>query len=157
VSPIPIVASPRDSVQLILAGKTLSISYGRPSARGRKIFGSLVPYNQVWRTGANEVTTFKTESDITLGGVTVPKGIYSLFTLPAKKSCLLIINKETGQNGLVYHPRLDLTRVKLQRRDLPGFVERFTMALDKTDSRSGVLKIEWERTSLVVPFTLKNN
>ena len=157
VSPIPIVASPRDSVQLMLAGKALSINYGRPSARGRKIFGSLVPYNQVWRTGANEVTTFKTESDITLGGVTVPKGTYSLFTLPSKKSWQLIINKETGQNGLVYHPRLDLTRVKLQKRDLPSYVERFTMVLDKTGSRSGVLRLEWEKTSFSVPFTLKSN
>lgn len=157
VSPIPIVASPRDSVQLILAGKTLSLDYGRPSARGRKIFGSIVPYNQVWRTGANEVTTFRTESAITLGGVTIPKGSYSLFTIPSKKSWQLIINKETGQNGLVYHPRLDLARIKLQKRDLPNYVERFTMSIEKTDSRSGVLRIEWERTSLAVPFALKTN
>jgi hypothetical protein len=157
VSPIAIVASPRDSVQLVLAGKVLSINYGRPSARGRKIFGSIVPYNQVWRTGANEVTTFQTESDITLGGVTIPKGTYSLFTLPSKKSWQLIINKETGQNGLVYHKRLDLARVKLQKRDLPGYVERFTMSLDKTDNKSGLLRLEWERTSFSVPFTLKNN
>jgi hypothetical protein len=157
VSPIPIVASPRDSVQLVLAGKILSVNYGRPSARGRKIIGSLVPYNQVWRTGANEVTTFKTESDLTLGGVTVPKGTYSLFTLPSKKTWQLIINKETGQNGLVYHPRFDLTRVKLQKHELPSYVERFTMSLNRTDSRSGLLRIEWERTSLTVPFTLKGN
>lgn len=155
VSPMPIVASPRDSVQLVLAGKTISVNYGRPSARGRKIYGSLVPYNQVWRTGANEVTTFRTESDITLGGVTVPKGTYSLFTLPSKKSWLLIINKETGQNGLVYHPRLDLTRVKLQKHEIPNYVERFTMSIDRTDSRSGLLRIEWERTSLAIPFALK--
>jgi hypothetical protein len=157
VSPIPIVASPRDSVQLILAGKTLSLDYGRPSARGRKIFGSIVPYNQVWRTGANEVTTFRTESAITLGGVTIPKGSYSLFTIPSKKSWQLIVNKETGQNGLVYHPRLDLARIRLQKRDLPNYVERFTMSIEKTDSRSGVLRIEWERTSLAVPFALKTN
>ncbi len=157
VSPIPIVASPRDSVQLILAGKTLSLNYGRPSARGRKIFGSIVPYNQVWRTGANEVTTFRTESAITLGGATIPKGSYSLFTIPSKKSWQLVINKETGQNGLVYHPRLDLARIKLQKRDLPNYVERFTMSIEKTDSRSGVLRIEWERTSLAVPFALKTN
>jgi hypothetical protein len=103
------------------------------------------------------VTTFRTEADITLGGVTIPKGSYSLFTLPSKKSWQLIINKETGQNGLVYHPRLDLTRVKLQKRELPGYVERFTIALNKTDNRSGVLKIEWERTSVSIPFTLKTN
>jgi hypothetical protein len=157
VSPIPIVASPRDSVQLVLGGKMLSVNYGRPSARGRRIFGSVVPYNQIWRTGANEVTTLKTESDLTLGGMNVPGGTYSLFTLPSKTNWLLIINKETGQNGLVYHPRLDLARVKLQKRELPGSIERFTILLDKTDSRSGVLRLEWEKTRLSVPFTLKNN
>ena len=157
VSPIPIVASPRDSVQLVLGGKVLSVNYGRPSARGRKIVGSLIPYNQVWRTGANEVTTFKTESDILLDGVTVPKGTYSLFTLPSKKSWLLIINKETGQNGLVYHPRLDLARVKLQKRELPGYLEQFTISLDKRGSRSGVLRLEWEKSSLSIPFTLAGN
>lgn len=156
VSPIPIIASPRDSVQLLLAGKAVSINYGRPAARGRKIFGSLVPFNQVWRTGANEVTTLKTELDVTLGGVNIPKGMYSLFTLPSKKSWLLIINKETGQNGLVYHPRLDLARVKLQKRELSGYTERFTISLDKTDNESGVLKLEWEKTSLSVPLTLKS-
>jgi len=157
VSPIPIVASPRDSVKLVLGGKTLSVNYGRPLARGRRIIGSLVPYNQVWRTGANEVTTFRTESDITLGGVSVPKGTYSLFTLPSKKTWLLIINKETGQNGLVYHSRLDLARVRLQKRELPGYLEQFTISLDKTGSRSGVLRLEWERTSLSIPITLKGN
>ena len=157
VSPIPIVASPRDSVKLVLGGKTLSVNYGRPLARGRRIIGSLVPYNQVWRTGANEVTTFRTESDITLGGVSVPKGTYSLFTLPSKKTWLLIINKETGQNGLVYHSRLDLARVRLQKRELPGYLEQFTISLDETGSRSGVLRLEWERTSLSVPITLKGN
>ena len=154
VSPIPIVASPRDSVQLVLSGKVLSVKYGRPSARGRRIVGSLIPYNQVWRTGANEVTTFKTESDLILDGVTVPKGTYSLFTLPSKKSWLLIINKETGQNGLVYHPRFDLARVKLQKRELPGYLEQFTISLDKTGSRSGVLRLEWEKSSISIPFTL---
>jgi hypothetical protein len=157
VSPIPIVASPRDSVQLMLGGKMLSVNYGRPSARGRKIIGSLVPYNQIWRTGANEVTTLKTEFDMILGGVEVPKGLYSLFTLPSKKNWLLIINKETGQNGLVYHPRLDLARVKFQKQALPSSVERFTIFLDKTGSRSGTLRLEWEKTRLSVPFTLKGN
>ena len=157
VSPTPIIASPRDSVQVTFGGNVLSVYYGRPSARGRKIFGSVVPYNQIWRTGANEVTTLNTGTDIVLGGVNVPKGTYSLFTLPSKKNWLLIVNKETGQNGLVYHPRLDLTRVKLERRDLPGFIERFTILLDKTDSHSGVLRLEWEKTRLSLPFTLRNN
>ncbi|HTY36825.1 MAG TPA: DUF2911 domain-containing protein [Bacteroidota bacterium] len=154
VSPTPIIASPRDSVQLEFGGMTISINYGAPSARGRKIFGSVVPYNQIWRTGANEVTTLKTQLDLTIGGVRLPKGIYSLFTLPTRKGWQLIINKETGQNGLVYHPRFDLARLKLERRDLPGSVERFSIFLDKTDNRSGVLRFEWEKTRLSVPFTV---
>jgi hypothetical protein len=157
VSPTLIVASPRDSTKLVLAGKTLTVNYGRPSARGRKIIGSVVPYNQVWRTGANEVTTLTTESDILLGGATVPKGTYSLFTLPSKKTWQLIINKETGQSGLVYHPRLDLARIKLQKHPLTDYVERLTISLNHVDNRSGLLKIEWERTSLLVPFSLKTN
>lgn len=157
VSPTPIVASPRDSTKLVLASKTLTVNYGRPSARGRKIIGSVVPYNQVWRTGANEATTFTTESDILLGGVTVPKGTYSLFTLPSKKTWQLILNKETGQSGLVYHPRLDLARIKLQKHLLTDYVERLTISLNRVDNRAGLLKIEWERTSLLVPFSLKTN
>jgi hypothetical protein len=157
VSPTLIVASPRDSTKLVLAGKTLTVNYGRPSARGRKIIGSVVPYNQVWRTGANEATTLTTESDILLGGATVPKGTYSLFTLPSKKTWQLIINKETGQSGLVYHPRLDLARIKLQKHPLTDYVERLTISLNHVDNRSGLLKIEWERTSLLVPFSLKTN
>ena len=157
VSPTPIVASPRDSTKLVLTGNTLTVNYGKPSARGRKIIGSVVPYGQVWRTGANETTTFTTESDIVLGGVTVPKGTYSLFTLPSKQTWQLIVNKETGQSGLVYHPRLDLARIKLQKRLLSDYVERLTISLNRVDNRSGVLKIEWERTSLSVPFSLKTN
>jgi hypothetical protein len=155
VSPIPIIASPRDSTRIVLDAKSISVNYGRPSARGRKIIGSVVPYNKVWRTGANEATALVTGADLTLGGVTVPKGSYSLYTLPSKTSWKLIINKETGQSGLVYHQRLDLARVKLQKRTLRSHVERLTISLLATDKRSGILTIEWERTALSVPFTLK--
>lgn len=157
VSPTPIVASPRDSVKLVIAGKTISVNYGRPSARGRKIIGGVVPYYQIWRTGANEATTFTTDTDLTLGGATIPRGVYSLYTLPSKTSWQLVVNKETGQSGLVYHPRLDLARIKLQRTGLQNSVERFTISLEKATDRSGILKLEWEKTSLFVPFTLKSN
>ena len=154
VSPIPIVASPRDSTKLMLGGHTISVNYGSPLTRGRKIMGSVVPYNQVWRTGANEATTFVTDVDLMMGGVKIPRGSYSLYTLPSKSTWRLIINKETGQSGLVYHRNLDLARVNLQKRTLPANVERLTIALSKTDDRSGVLTIAWERTSLTVPFTM---
>ena len=155
VSPTPIVASPRDSVKTVFAGKTVAVNYGRPSARGRKIIGGVVPYNQIWRTGANEATTFTTEVDLLLGGVTIPRGTYSLYTVPSRISWQLVVNKEVGQSGLVYHKQLDLARVKLQKARLKDYVERLTISIEKVSSNSGALKLAWERTALTIPFTLK--
>ena len=157
VSPVPIIASPRDSVELVLNGKRILVDYGRPSARGRKIMGSVVPYNEVWRTGANEATRFLTEVDLAIGGVTVPRGVYSLYTLPSKTTWRLIINKETGQSGLVYHRKLDFTRVRMQKRASDLYIERFTISLKKTGNTSGLLVLEWEKTSVSVPFQLKGS
>ena len=157
VSPTLIVASPRDSTKIVLDGKIISVNYGRPSARGRKIIGGVVPYNRVWRTGANEATALMLQADVVLGSTTVPKGAYSLYTLPSKTTWQLIVNKETGQSGLVYHPRLDFARVKLQKHALQNYVERLTISLKRVDNRSGILKLEWERTTLTIPFTLKGN
>jgi hypothetical protein len=157
VSPTPIVASPRDSVQEVFAGKALSVVYGRPSARGRKIMGGVVPYNQIWRTGANEATTIRTDADLVLGGKTVPRGTYSLYTLPSKSSWQLVMNKEIGQSGLVYHQQLDIARVKLQKSALRNHVERFTVSIERVSPNSGVLKLAWEKTQLSIPFTMKIN
>jgi hypothetical protein len=157
VSPVPIIASPRDSVEIILSNKRISINYGRPSARGRKIMGGVVPYNKVWRTGANEATKLVTEADLIVGGVTVPRGVYSLYTLPSKTTWQLIINKETGQSGLMYHRKLDLARVKMQKRAADTYIERFSISLKKTGSALGVLVLEWEKASVSVPFQLKGS
>jgi hypothetical protein len=157
VSPTPIVASPRDSVKAVFAGKTVSVNYGRPSARGRKIVGGVVPYNQIWRTGANEATTLSTEVDLVLGGKTIPRGTYSLYTVPSKTTWQLVINKEVGQSGLVYHQHLDLARVKLQKVGLKDYVERFTISVEGSNQNTGTLKLMWERTMLSIPFTLKTN
>jgi hypothetical protein len=157
VSPTPIVASPRDSVRILFNGKAVAVNYGRPSARGRKIIGGVVPYNRIWRTGANQATTFSTEAGMTLGGVLIPKGTYSLYTLPSRTSWLLVVNKEVGQSGLVYHQRLDLARTKLQKTGLKNYVERFTISIDRVGATSGVMRLEWEKTALSVPFTLKTD
>jgi hypothetical protein len=119
--------------------------------------GSVVPYNEVWRTGANEATRFLTEADLAIGGVTVPRGVYSLYTLPSKTTWRLIINKESGQSGLVYHRKLDFTRVKMQKRASDTYIERFTISLKKTGNTSGLLVLEWEKTSVSVPFRLKGS
>jgi hypothetical protein len=155
VSLAPIVASPRDSVKAIFAGNTVTINYGRPSARGRKIVGGVVPYNQIWRTGANEATTLTTGVDLVLGGVTIPRGTYSLYTIPSKTTWQLVVNKEVGQSGLVYHKQLDLARIKMQKSGLKESVERFTIMIDRVGPNSGTLKLSWEKTELAIPFTLK--
>jgi hypothetical protein len=157
VSPTPIVASPRDSVKAAFAGKTVSVNYGRPSARGRKIVGGVVPYNQIWRTGANEATTLSTEVDLVFGGTTIPKGTYSLYTVPSKTFWQLVVNKEVGQSGLVYHKNLDLARLKMQKASLKDYVERFTISIEGVSPKSVLLKLMWEKTVLSIPFTMKIN
>jgi len=157
VSPVPIVASPRDSSRIVLGGMSIAVNYGSPSSRGRKIMGGVVPYNKVWRTGANETTTFTTGADLMLGRISVPKGIYSLYTLPSKTSWQLIINKKIPQSGLDYYKESDLARIKLKKRELSSPIERLSISLKTTNERSGILTIEWEKTSLSVPFSLKGS
>ena len=149
--------SPRDSVELLLDAKKISVNYGRPSARGRKIVGGLIPYNKVWRTGANQATTFVTEADLEVGGMVVPRGIYTLYTLPSKSEWKLIINRQTGQWGTEYNPHLDFARINLQKKTLKTPIEKLTFSLERRGNDAGVLKIEWEKTSLSVPITLKGN
>ena len=92
-------ASPPATASVTFAdGKTVTINYSRPSMRGRTIFGGLVPYGQVWRTGANAATSLKTDVDLTIGGANVPAGSYTLYSIPNENGWKLIINKETGQS-----------------------------------------------------------
>ena len=147
--------SPRDSTEVVMSGKRIKIDYGRPSMRGRKIMGELVPYNRWWRTGANEATSFVTEADLEMGGVSIPRGSYTLYTLPSETQWKLIVNKQTGQWGTIYKAELDLARLNLQKRLLRRPVEKLTITLKKNDNGAGVLRIEWERTSLWIPFAAK--
>lgn len=151
----PFVASPRDSVRIALNGSTVSVNYGRPFRRGRTIIGKVVPYNEVWRTGANEATSFVAEVDLLVGGVAVPRGSYSLYTLPSQRQWKLIINKEVGQQGTQYDRALDLARIPLKRESLKSPVEQFTIALDRTGKDSCLLRLEWEFTSLSVPVRVQ--
>ena len=127
-------------------GKTVTIQYSRPSMRGRKIFGGLVPYGQVWRTGANAATSLKTDVDLTIGGASVPAGSYTLYTLPGMKSWKLIINKQTGQWGTEYSEGQDLARVDMKVSQASSGMETFTISLNKTSATSATLKLDWENT-----------
>ncbi len=127
-------------------GKTVTIEYSRPSMRGRKIFGGLVPYDQVWRTGANAATSLKTDVDITIDDANVPAGSYTLYSLPGMNSWKLIINKQTGQWGTEYSQGQDLARVDMKVSQAPSGMETFTISLDKTSATSAMLKLDWENT-----------
>jgi len=144
-------ASPPGEATVTFAdGKTVAIQYSRPSVRGRKIFGGLVPYDQVWRTGANSATSLKTDVALTIAGASVPAGSYTLYTLPGMNSWKLIINKQTGQWGTEYDQGQDLARVDMKVTQRPSGVELFTISFDKTGSNSATLKLEWENTIATV-------
>lgn len=146
------IASPRDSVSIDFGGSRLAIHYGRPYRRGRTVIGKVVPYNEVWRTGANEATIFSTDANLLVGGIQVPKGEYSLYSLPSVRSWKLIINKQTGQLGTQYDRALDLARIPLQREAVQNPIDQFTILFERTGENSCLLRLLWEYTSLSVPI-----
>jgi len=151
----PAQVSPPATATVAISGKKLTISYSAPSMRGRKIMGALVPYGRWWRTGADSATTFQTEADLDIGGLKVPKGAYTIYTLPGAKEWLLIVNKQVGQFGTEYDQKQDLGRVKMTLAQTPAPVERFKIELLSTGGNKGLLKMAWERTDVSVPITVQ--
>jgi hypothetical protein len=149
------MASPPGKAEVTLKGQAVTITYGRPSMRGRKIMGGLVPYGHWWRTGANEATTLTTGTDLDIGGTKVPAGKYTLYTLPSEGTWKLIINKQTGQWGTEYNQDQDLARVDMQKSKLSQPVEQFTISFDKKGADSADLALEWETTRVWVPVQAK--
>ena len=143
--------SPAAIVETDLAGKKIVIKYSRPYMKGRKIMGGLVPYGSVWRTGADDATSFTTPIDLEIGGTKVPAGNYTLYTLPSEGTWKLIINKQTGQWGTEYDQSQDLARVDLSKTTLPSPMEQFTISFLKKGANSAELILEWETTKLSVP------
>ncbi len=158
--------SPHETITTTIDGDEIKLVYGRPYAKKpgteevRKIWGGLVPYDKVWRTGADEATLLTTKEPIVIGSLTLEPGTYSLFTFPAADgSAKLIVNKRTGQWGIPYDEKKEaaneLARVDLKKDTLGENVAQFTMAIDKGPSGGGVLKMMWEKTQYSVPFTVK--
>jgi len=134
-------------------GKSITVDYSSPRAKGRKIFGDLVPYGEVWRAGANEATTFVTTADLMVGGEHVPAGNYTLFAIPNKEKWTLIINKKTGEWGIPYKYESDeLARVDMKVSAAPATVENFIIAFDKAASGC-TLRMEWENTRATVDIS----
>ena len=147
--------SPRDSVKVSAGGANLWIDYGRPGKRGRPVFGGIVPFGEVWRTGANAATQFRTDKDLDFNGVTVPAGFYTLWTIPSASGWKLVINSQTGQWGTEHDPKKDVYTIDMQTAPQPSVTERFTIAIDAT-ANGGVLKMTWDTTQASVPFTVKS-
>jgi hypothetical protein len=151
-SPPP--ASPPAKANATIGGQAITVDYSSPRMRGRKIMGGLVPYGQVWRTGANAATTLTTPVALTIGNLDVPAGKYTLFTIPGEKEWTLIVNKQTGQWGTRYDAAQDLGRVKMTVGALASPLEEMTIALRPGEGKKGTLAIEWESTSATVPITV---
>src|SRR6266568_1035375 len=149
-------ASPPASTMCKFAdGKSIKVDYSSPRAKGRKIYGGLVPYGEVWRTGANDATTFVTDADLTIGGKDVPAGSYTIFTVPNQDKWTLIINKKTGEWGIPYKYEGDeLLRTDMQVSKAPTPVENFTIAFDQAGN-SCTMHLDWENTRASVAFEEK--
>jgi hypothetical protein len=136
-------------------GETITTNYSSPRMKGRKIYGTLVLFGQVWRAGANEATTFVTTADVVVGGKAVPAGSYTLFTIPSADKWILIINKKTGEWGIPYKYESDeLARVDMNVSKLAAPVENFTIGYDKSGSGS-TLRMNWETIRASVDIAAK--
>ncbi len=147
--------SVRDTTRQAIGNTTFTVDYGRPLVRGRQLLGGIIPYNQVWRTGANAATQFSTSAPITLAGMTLARGMYTLWTIPRENGVQLIVNKETGQWGTGYNYRNDLGRAPMTVDTLATPVEKFTISIRPNDARRGALLIEWGPFRWTAPIVLQ--
>ncbi|MBK9759843.1 MAG: DUF2911 domain-containing protein [Flavobacteriales bacterium] len=149
-------ASPEGTVAYERNGLKVDIYYNRPSKKGREIFGGLVPYDVVWRTGANEATTFSTNKDLNIGGQNLPAGKYTLWTIPGKNEWKVIFNKEMYGWGVDFDqkaqrkPEFDALQATIAPEILPEELEMFTISVD--DAATPALVLAWDRTRVVVPM-----
>ena len=144
--------SARDSVRAQVGSAVVTIDYSRPMLRGRTLLGDLIPYDRVWRTGANAATQFKTTAQIKVGGMTVPAGTYTLFTAPHTGGVDLIVNKESGEWGTDYNASKDLGSVRMASEVAATPVEAFTISVIPGDNRHGKLVFEWGTFRWIAPI-----
>jgi hypothetical protein len=142
----------QDQTAVTLQGKNIEVKYGAQAMKGRKIFGAAVPYGQVWRVGDKAAATFHTDGDLAFYGMTVPKGDYTLYVLPAADKWQLVINKQKGAGA--YDAKQDVGRVPMTMSKPAAPVETCKVTLTKTAALSGKLEVAWENTVASIPFRL---
>ena len=140
-----------------MGSTTIKVSYSRPLARGRKIFGELVPFEKLWRTGASDCTSITTNEDIVFGNTTLKMGSYSIFTIPSKKEWTIIVNTDTTLHGETgYDAKKDVFRFTVPVESIPNFYETFTIEINDINSKGeGFLKIIWENSMVKIPLKSK--
>jgi hypothetical protein len=146
--------SPHESVTGNVDGAELTIVYGRPSMRGRTIFGSLVPYGRVWCPGADEATTLSSTRDLRLGNLRVPAGPHTIWMLPTADLWTLVVSRESSGFHTQYRPSQDLGREPVQKRDLSTPVEVLTFAIVQDPSGGGSIVMSWEKTEISARFSV---
>ena len=147
-------ASPHETVKATIDGANVSITYGRPYMKGRKIFGGLVPYGQVWRTGADEATIIESDKALMFGAFHVNPGKISLYSVVTDKGWSLVLNKQVGQWGTEYKQGEDIGRVPMKVETLATPVEQFTITIDKgPGGKGGVIVMQWEKTKATLAFS----
>jgi hypothetical protein len=148
-------ASPPATASVSLGGKDVTIKYSSPSMRGRKVMGGIVPYGEVWRTGANPATTIVTATDLQIGTLSLPAGTYTLFTLPTATTWQLIISKATGEWGIPYPEGQDFGRTPMKGKTLAALQEAMSISFENTKGKSTELHIKWEKSDQYVAVTAK--
>jgi Protein of unknown function (DUF2911) len=147
-------ASPTCTVKQRVGLTDVEIVYSRPGVKGREIFGSLVPFDKIWRTGANQATKIVFSTPVKLNGTEIPAGTYALMTIPGKNEWTIVINKGSEQWGAYkYDEKADVARFKVAPVALEHPVETFTIALNQLHDDSAVIDLDWDKTE--VPITLK--
>lgn len=148
------VPSPRADVEATVGDARLSVEYSRPAKRGREIFGGLVAYDAVWRTGANSATHFSTDRDVVMRGTRIPAGTYTLWSTFTADAAELIVNRQTQQWGTQYDMGQDLARIPMDRETSEESLERFTISIEER-AGGGVLVLAWDRSRYSVPFVVR--
>jgi Protein of unknown function (DUF2911) len=146
--------SVRDTARATIGRATFTIDYGRPLARGRVLLGDVITYDEVWRTGANAATQFSTSAPITLAGLHLPAGTYTLWTIPHTNKVELVVNKETRQWGTDYDSSFELGTTPLKTEVVTTPVEKFTISIAGADATHGTLALEWGTFRWTAPIVV---
>jgi hypothetical protein len=147
--------SVRDTAHATIGPAAFTVDYSRPLARGRTLLGNVIDYDRVWRTGANAATQFTTSAPITLAGLSLPAGMYTLWTLPHVRGVELIVNRQTGQWGTGYNRAHDVGRAPLKTDSIESPVEKFTISIEPSGPRQGTLVMAWGTFRWTAPIVVQ--